>query len=84
MKKTFELNYDNCDIKIENRWFSGEKLYIDDELQDENLGLSFRGTLNGVLATPTGEKKIKAKLGGIFRIHCKIFVDNKLIFPTEK
>lgn len=47
MKKTFETTYEGRSIVVENRWLDGEKLFIDGELQDENLGLSFRGNLTG-------------------------------------
>ncbi|MCZ2260828.1 hypothetical protein [Sporosarcina sp. G11-34] len=80
MKKVFEAIYDDHRIQVENRWFAGEKLYVDGELQDENLGLAFRGTLNGKLRNNNNEtKSIKVTIGGSFSIHCKIFIDNVLI-----
>lgn len=80
MKKVFEAIYDDHRIQVENRWFDGEKLYVDGELQDENLGLAFRGTLNGKLRNNNNEtKRIKVTIGGFFRIHCRIFVDHVLI-----
>ncbi|MDV2682784.1 hypothetical protein RYX56_00195 [Alkalihalophilus lindianensis] len=85
MKKTFRITYEGHQIEVENRWFNGEKLYVDGELQDENLGLALRATLAGVLTTNNGERKrIKVAIGGFFKIHCKIFIDNKLIFPEER
>ncbi|AQU79573.1 hypothetical protein [Planococcus faecalis] len=80
MKKVFEATYENHQIQIENRWFRGEKLYVDGELQDENLGLSFRGTLQGLIRNKGNESKsIKVTLGGFFSIHCKVFVDNVVV-----
>ena len=80
MKKVFEAIYDDHRIQVENRWFAGEKLYVDGELQDENLGLAFRGTLNGKLRNDTNvTKSIKVTMGGFFSIHCKIFIENELI-----
>ncbi|PIC89346.1 hypothetical protein CSV71_10520 [Sporosarcina sp. P21c] len=80
MKKVFEAIYDDHRIQVENRWFTGEKLYVDGELQDENLGLAFRGTLHGKLRNDTNEtKSIKVTMGGFFSIHCKIFIENQLI-----
>ena len=80
MKKVFEAKYDDHLIQVENRWFAGEKLYVDGKLQDEDLGLAFRGTLNGKLRNNNSEtKSIKVTIGGSFRIHCKIFIDNVLI-----
>lgn len=80
MKKVFEATYENHQIQIENRWFTGEKLYIDGELQDENLGLSFRGTLHGLIRNKENESKsVKVTLGGVFSTHCKVFVDHVLV-----
>lgn len=80
MKKVFEAIYDGHRIQVENRWFAGEKLYVDGELQDENLGLALRGTLNGKLRNNNNElKSIKVTLGGFFSIHCKIFIDNVFV-----
>ena len=80
MKKAFEAIYDGHRIRVENRWFAGEKLYVDGELQDENIGLALRATLYGNLKVNNNEsKKIKVTIGGSLRIHCKIFVDNILV-----
>lgn len=80
MKKVFEATYENHRIQVENRWFTGEKLYIDGELQDENLGLSFRGILHGLIRNKGNESKsIKVTLGGFFSIHCKVSVDNVVV-----
>ncbi|WP_368505105.1 hypothetical protein AB3N04_05510 [Alkalihalophilus sp. As8PL] len=85
MKKTFRMTYDGHQIEVKNRWFNGEKLYVDGQLQDENLGLALRATLTGELTNQSGErKKVKVAIGGFFRIHCKIFIDNKLIFSEER
>lgn len=80
MKKVFEAIYEGHRIQVENRWFTGERLYVDGELQDENLGLAFRATLRGNIKTNNTEsKRIKVTLGGFFSIHCKIFVDHVLV-----
>lgn len=80
MKKVFEARYAGHRIRVENRWFTGEKLYVDGELQDENLGLALRGTLNGTLrSSSNASKSIKVTIGGFFSIHCRIFVDNVLV-----
>lgn len=83
MKKTFETTYNGRHILVENRWFEGEKLFVDGELQDENLGLSFRGILNGKLKSMETEKNIKVTLGGFFTIQCKVFIDHELIYSSE-
>lgn len=80
MKKVFEATYDGHQILVENRWFAGEKLYVNGELQDENIGLALRATLTGKLRDNSNEpQSIKVTLGGFFSIHCKIFVDHVLV-----
>ena len=64
MKKTFEVRHKDHHIRVENGWFSGEKLYIDDELQDQNIGLGFRARLTGELKG--GKGMVKVSIGGIF------------------
>ena len=82
MKKTFEVMYKDHHIRVENRWFSGEKLYINDQLQDENTGIGFRARLTGELQDDKGI--VKVSIGGNFQMSCRIFVDNKLIYPIPK
>lgn len=84
MKKTFEITHGGRHILVENRWFEGEKLFVDGELQDENLGLRFSGNLNGKLKQTESIKNIKVTLGGFFAIQCKIFVDNELVYSSGR
>ena len=77
--KTCEINYCGNAIVVENRNFS-ERLYVNDELQDEQVGLAFRSRLCGQLQT--GEA-IKVSIGGVFRMHCMIFINNKMILPEK-
>ena len=77
--KKFEVDHGGNAIVVENR-VSGEKLFVNGKLQDERVGLSFVARLFGQL--PTGEN-IKVSLGGIWTIQCRIFVDNKLVFPKQ-
>ena len=37
MKSEWIAKYEETNIKITNNWFSGEKLYINSELQNEQL-----------------------------------------------
>lgn len=83
MKKVFETTYNGRHIMVENRWFEGEKLFVDGELQDENLGISFRATLNGRLKSVDGDKNIKVTLGGFFTVQCKVFVENELVYASQ-
>jgi len=85
MKKVFRATCDGHQIVVENKWFTGEKLYVNGELQDENVGLAFsRATLTGKLIMDHSEMKdIKVTVGGNLRVHCRVFVDNELI-PSYK
>lgn len=76
--------YNGHHIQVENSWFTGEKLYVDGQLQDENLGLGLRAILNGELKSNEDRKSIKVAMGGIFKINCRIFVENNLIYPKNK
>jgi len=77
--KKWELNHNGNKVKVENR-ISGERLYVNDELQDERNGLSFNSRLYGQL--PTGEN-IKVSLGGWFILQCRVFIDNKLVLSNK-
>ncbi|SFE75661.1 hypothetical protein [Alteribacillus iranensis] len=80
MRKTFEAMHEGHVIQVENTWFKGERLYIDGELQDENVGLALRASLRGAVTNHKGEtQEIKVTLGGTTKIECKIFADNRLI-----
>ncbi|MCM3576337.1 hypothetical protein M3172_24530 [Mesobacillus subterraneus] len=82
MKKVFEITYEGHHILVENTWFNGEKLFVDGELQDQNLGFAFdRATLYGVIKNNEGaNQKIKVSLGGAITVGCRIFVDHELIY----
>ena len=84
MKKTFEVMHDGHHIQVVNNWFTGEKLYVNGQLQDENLGLAVRAVLNGELKSNDDRKSIKVALGGFFKINCRIFVEKNLIYPDKK
>ena len=72
--KKWGMNYCGNTIVVENR-IAGERLYVNGELQDEQIGFASRSRLWGQLET--GET-IKVSIGSIFRIHCRIFINNKL------
>ncbi|WP_099300718.1 hypothetical protein [Bacillus sp. Marseille-P3800] len=85
MEKTFEINYEDHHILVINTWVSGEKLFIDGELQDENVGLALRGTLNGSFVNNHNQvKNVKVSIGGTLSIKCIIFVDNVQVYPNQK
>ena len=78
--KKWEVEYDGNKIVVENR-MSGERLIVNDVLQDECLGFAVRERLWGKL--PNGEV-IKISIGGWWSMHCRIFVDHELITPTKR
>lgn len=78
--KTWRVNYGGNSIVVENK-ISGECLYVNNELQDEQLGLAIRSRLWGQLQT--GEE-IKISLGGFWTVNCRIFIDNKLVLHEKQ
>lgn len=84
MKSTWTARYENNDIKIINTWFSGEKLFVNDILQDEKTSL-FSSDLSGHVLNSKNEKEyIKVNLFGWFKIDCKLFINDKKIEVTQE
>lgn len=73
--KKWEISNGENTIVVENS-ANGERLYVNGELQDEQMGLASRSRLWGRL--PTGET-IKVSIGGDLKVQCRIFIDNKLV-----
>lgn len=84
MKSIWETNYQNNQIKIINTWFNGERLYVNDELQDRKRKF-FSSDLKGHIRTSAGEKvEIKANLiANLASINCILFVDDKEVKLTK-
>ena len=61
MKSIWTTNYENNEIKIENTWFNGEYLYVNDILQDKTFG-AFSTKLTGHLINQKNEIQITCKL----------------------
>jgi hypothetical protein len=78
MKSEWIAKYEDSEIKIINNWFSGEKLFVNGELQDEQLNFITPSRMTGNLINRNGEKlDIKANISGFFTVSCRLFVDNK-------
>jgi hypothetical protein len=78
MKSEWIAKYEDSEIKIINNWFSGEKLFVNGELQDEQLNFITPSRMTGNLISRNGEKlDIKANISGFFTVSCRLFVDNK-------
>jgi len=74
----WQAEYESNVIRITNRSSTAE-LHVNNELQDEKFGLG-PVDLTGHLFDKNGERKdIKVNLGGVFRIECRLFVDDKKI-----
>jgi hypothetical protein len=77
MRSEWIVKYENTEIKVVNTWFNGEKLYVNNELQDEQYGI-FGSHLTGHLINSSGERKnIKAHLHSIFAVNCIVFIDDR-------
>lgn len=83
--KKWEVDYKGYKIRVENSWSKGESLYVDSKLQDQKIGFALRSRLYGGIKFNDNTKEyIKVSMGGWFSIQCRIFVDNKLVFPTTE
>lgn len=71
----WSVEVDGNSIKIENN-SSITKLFVNEKLQDVLPGIATSARLNGKL--PDG-REIKVVFGGMFKVHCYIFVDNELV-----
>jgi len=79
MRSEWIVKYENTEIKVVNTWFSGESLYVNNELQDKTTGI-FGAHLTGHLIDSIGERKnIKAHLNASFTVDCIVFIDDKLM-----
>lgn len=84
MTTIWKTTYENNKITVENTWFSGERLYVNDILQDDTRSV-FSAVLTGHLINSKGEREnIKANLGGYWGVKCKLFINDKLISVTKE
>ena len=82
--KTWKIDYKGHKIKVTNSWTEGESLYVNGELQDQQIGFALRSRLYGKIKFDDGkEEMIKVSLGGWFTISCRIFVDDKLVLSKS-
>lgn len=79
MNSEWTADYDQNKIRITNSWITGEKLFVNEELQDERLSFLV-SNLTGNARNLTGEKVlIKANISGFFTSNCRLFIDDKKI-----
>lgn len=80
MKSIWEATYENNVIRIENNWFSGEKLFVNNQLQDFQVNYFNPPILTGHIKNNQERIGIKANLQqGFFGVNCILFVDNEQI-----
>jgi hypothetical protein len=80
MKSEWVANYEDSTIKITNNWFYGEKLFINDKLQDEQLNFITPSKMTGILTDKNGDKlNVKTNISGFFTTSCRLFVDHKKV-----
>lgn len=78
--KEWKADYKGHIIQVKNT-LASEQLIVDGELQDERIGFGIRSRLYGRLKSGQGAgEAIKVSLGGWFAIHCRIFIDDSLVF----
>ncbi len=79
MKSIWTAQYENNEIKIENTWLSGERLYVNGILQDKKTSL-ISSNLTGHLINSKNEREnIKTNLFGWFKIGCNLFINDKRV-----
>jgi hypothetical protein len=57
MKKLNGFTYEGSEIKVTNGWFYWRKLFINNELQDEQLNFITPSQMTGKLKTKMGRTK---------------------------
>lgn len=81
--KKWEIQHKGHTIRVESS-VSNERLFVDDELQDEYFGLGVRSRLYGIIRKGDGYgEQVKVALGGGWFVQCRIFVDHHLVFHSK-
>ena len=80
MKSEWITKYLETNIKITNNWFSGEKLHVNNELQDEQLNFITPTNWSSYLNYKQGQNlNIKTNISGFFTVSGRLFIDNKKV-----
>ncbi|GGE94902.1 hypothetical protein SAMN05443634_101266 [Chishuiella changwenlii] len=85
MKSIWEATLEDNVIRIENNWFAGEKLFVNEKLQDFQVNYFSSPILTGHLKNSEGNKlRIKANIiQEFFGLNCVLFIDDEQI-PLKK
>ena len=79
MRSEWMANDEGNEIKITNSWITGEKLFVNNEIQDDRLSF-ISCNLTGKILNKSGEKlDIKVNISGFFTVGCRLFIDNKKV-----
>lgn len=84
MKSIWTVNYENNEIKVENTWFRGERLFVNGNLQDDRFSLTSANLTGHVINSKNEKETIKVNLGGFFKITCRLFINDKKIEMTQE
>ena len=80
MKSEWITKYEETNIKITNNWFSGEKLYINSELQNEQLNFITPTNWSSYLNYKQGQNlNIKTNISKFFTVSGRLFIENKKV-----
>ena len=80
MKSIWEATVGNDVIRIENNWFSGEKLFVNNQLQDFQVNYFNHPILTGHIKNNQERIAIKANLQqGLFGVSCILFIDDEQV-----
>ena len=86
MPQIWKATYKGHKIRVENHGFRGEKLFIDDELQDSHSGLSTRAQLQAKIKHGDGEGElveVNLREGHNEKVECKLSLNGAPIPITE-
>ena len=80
MKSEWIANYEGNEIKVTNSWSSGERLFVNNELQDEQLNFITTSKMSGILIDKNGDRlHVKTNISGFFKVSCRLFINHKKI-----
>ena len=80
----FKTLYNNQEIRVENSWFGGEKLFVNNELQDETVNYYTPARLTGHIIENGNKLPIKANLYSNGIGWNGLFIDDKKIKTHTK
>ena len=84
MKSIWIGHFDNKEIKVENTWLHGERLFVNGVLQDETFGFASTKLLGHVTDQSGNKLGLKANIGGFLKITCSVFVDDKKVLLVQQ